>query len=122
MNHYYSSLEIIERMNYNNSRENQISHYSIVNSIMKFKESKSIIESRLKDSYQFIISIDGEDGNLYGEIYHSLLKKGEKKGNGMGMEFIGNSFTPLWGDSFEDEKNDYLLIERDSWKSFLSLI
>ncbi len=80
-------------------------------SIMKFKESKSLIEEGIKREGSILISLESK-------IYQSLRKKGE--------EFISISFDVFWGDSVYNKDgnqgDDYLIIDDKSWGYFLDYI
>jgi hypothetical protein len=80
-------------------------------SIMKFKESKSLIEEGIEREGTILVSLESK-------IYHSLKKKGE--------EFIMESFDVFWEESIYNKDgnywDDYLIINDKSWNQFLSLI
>ena len=86
---------------------------------MKFKESKSIIDLRLDQEGDLLLSMNGE-------IFKSLLKKGDKKVDGKVMDFISSSFTPFFSESVFDDKgecgDDFILISKESWNHYLNLI
>ena len=86
---------------------------------MKFKESKSIIENGLDDNDEILISMNGE-------IYKSLERKGDKKGELMGRDIISRSFKAFFDDGVWDKDgnpgDDFILINKESWNYYLNLI
>ena len=109
---YYLLLYLYDEMDYNKDKrfKKNLNHLK-GKSIMKFKESKSLIEEGIKREDRILISLESK-------IYQSLKKKGE--------DFIMESFSMIWGDGIYDKDGnpgeDYLIINDKSWNQFLSLI
>ena len=88
---------------------------------MKFKDTKSLIEEMMihYSNNQILLSMNSKE-------FDSLVKRGDKKGDGMGMEIISNSFTPFFDDSIihynKKNEDDFILINKKGWEKFISLI
>ena len=86
---------------------------------MKFKKAKSIIEEMMENHPSGILI------SMNSKIFDSLIKRGEKKGDGMGFEIQANSFIPFFDEGilpYPKNEDGFILIQKDSWKSFLSKI
>ena len=62
--------------------------------------------------------------SMNSKIFDSLIERGERKGDGMGFEIQANSFIPFFDDGIipYPKEDGFILIQEESWKSFLSKI